>query len=106
MIPEKTFKAEEKQMRKGKSRLPVVRGACSSWVLAATAHNARRLPRPRKGGTITSCRISTPLVVAVRTVPSYPSIGLGREAEGGLVLAGEECQGARRGLVERGGGDT
>ena len=62
MIPEKTFKAEEKQMRKGKSRLPVVRGACSSWVLAATAHNARRLPRPRKGGTITSCRISTPLV--------------------------------------------
>ena len=44
--------------------------------------------------------------VAVRTVLSYPSIGLGREAEGGLVLAGEECQGARRGLVERGGGDT
>ena len=44
--------------------------------------------------------------VAVRTVPSYPSIGLGREAEGGLVLAGEECQGARRGLVERGGDDT
>ena len=44
--------------------------------------------------------------VAVRTVPSYPSIGLGREVEGGLVLAGEECQGARRGLVERGGGDT
>ena len=24
-------------------------------------------------------------------------LGLGREAEGGLVLAGEECQGARRG---------
>ena len=46
------------------------------------------------------------LCVAVCTVPSYPSIGLGREAEGGLVLAGEECQGARRGLVERGGGDT
>ena len=46
------------------------------------------------------------LLVAVRTVPSYPSIGLGREAEGGLVLAGEECQGVRRGLVERGGGDT
>ena len=44
--------------------------------------------------------------VAVRTVPSYPSIGLGREVEGGLVLAGEECQGVRRGLVERGGGDT
>ena len=44
--------------------------------------------------------------VAVCTVPSYPSIGLGREVEGGLVLAGEECQGARRGLVERGGGDT
>ena len=46
------------------------------------------------------------LCVAVCTVPSYPSIGLGREVEGGLVLAGEECQGARRGLVERGGGDT
>ena len=44
--------------------------------------------------------------VAVCTVPSYPSIGLGREVEGGLVLAGEECQGVRRGLVERGGGDT
>ena len=44
--------------------------------------------------------------VAVRTVPSYPSVGLGRDAEGGLVLAGEECQGARRGLVERGGDDT
>ena len=44
--------------------------------------------------------------VAVRTVPSYPSIGLGREVEGGLVLAGEECQGVRRGLVECGGGDT
>ena len=44
--------------------------------------------------------------VAVCTVPSYPSIGLGREAEGGLVLAGEECQGVRRGLVECGGGDT
>ena len=44
--------------------------------------------------------------VAVCTVLSYPSIGLGREVEGGLVLAGEECQGARRGLVERGGGDT
>ena len=46
------------------------------------------------------------LIVAVCTVLSYPSIGLGREAEGGLVLAEEECQGARRGLVERGGGDT
>ena len=46
------------------------------------------------------------LVVAVHTVLSYPSIGLGREVEGGLVLAGEECQGVRRGLVERGGGDT
>ena len=44
--------------------------------------------------------------VAVCTVLSYPSIGLGREVEGGLVLAGEECQGARRGLVEHGGGDT
>ena len=44
--------------------------------------------------------------VAVRTVLSYPSIGLGQEVEGGLVLAGEECQGARRGLVEHGGGDT
>ena len=44
--------------------------------------------------------------VAVCTVPSYPSIGLGREVEGGLVLTGEECQGARRGLVEHGGGDT
>ena len=46
------------------------------------------------------------LLVAVCTVLSYPSIGLGREVEGGLVLAGEECQGVRRGLVERGGGDT
>ena len=44
--------------------------------------------------------------VAVCTVLSYPSIGLGREVEGGLVLAGEECQGVRRGLVECGGGDT
>ena len=44
--------------------------------------------------------------VAVCTVLSYLSIGLGREVEGGLVLAGEECQGVRRGLVERGGGDT
>ena len=42
-------------------------------------------------------------LVAVCTVLSYPSIGLGREVEGGLVLAGEECQGVRRGLVERGG---
>ena len=39
-------------------------------------------------------------------MPSYLSIGLGREVEGRLVLAGEECQGVRRGLVERGGGDT
>ena len=31
-------------------------------------------------------------IVAVCTVLSYPSIGLGREVEGGLVLAGEECQ--------------
>ena len=45
-------------------------------------------------------------IVAVCTVLSYPSIGLGREVEGRLVLAGEECQGVRRGLVERGGGDT
>ena len=44
--------------------------------------------------------------VAVCTVLSYPSIGLGREVEGGLVLTGEECQGVRRGLVECGGGDT
>ena len=44
--------------------------------------------------------------VAVCTVLSYLSIGLGREVEGGLVLAGEECQGVRRGLVECGGGDT
>ena len=44
--------------------------------------------------------------VVVCTVLSYPSIGLGREVEGGLVLAGEECQGVRRGLVERSGGDT
>ena len=44
--------------------------------------------------------------VVVCTVLSYPSIGLGREVEGGLVLAGEECQGAQRGLVEHGGGDT
>ena len=44
--------------------------------------------------------------VVVCTVLSYPSIGLGREVEGGLVLAGEECQGVRRGLVEHGGGDT
>ena len=44
--------------------------------------------------------------VAVCTVLSYPSIGLGREVEGGLVLAGEECQGVRRGLVECGGGDN
>ena len=33
------------------------------------------------------------LVVAVCTVLSYLSIGLGQEVEGGLVLAGEECQG-------------
>ena len=46
------------------------------------------------------------ICVAVRTVLSYPSIGLGQEVEGGLVLAGEECQGVQRGLVERGGGDT
>ena len=44
--------------------------------------------------------------VTVCTVLSYPSIGLGQEVEGGLVLAGEECQGVQRGLVERGGGDT
>ena len=44
--------------------------------------------------------------VAVCTILSYPGIGLGQEVEGGLVLAGEECQGVRRGLVERGGGDT
>ena len=44
--------------------------------------------------------------VAVCTVLSYLSIGLGREVEGGLVLTGEECQGVRRGLVEHGGGDT
>ena len=31
--------------------------------------------------------------VAVCTVPSYLSIGLGQDVEGGLVLAGEECQG-------------
>ena len=46
------------------------------------------------------------LFVAVCTVLSYLSIGLGREVEGSLVLAGEECQGVRRGLVECGGGDT
>ena len=45
-------------------------------------------------------------VVAVCTVLSYLSIGLGREVEGGLVLTGEECQEVRRGLVEHGGGDT
>ena len=44
--------------------------------------------------------------VAVCTVLSYPSIGLGQEVEGGLVLAGEECQEAQRGLVERGDSDT
>ena len=44
--------------------------------------------------------------VVVCTLLSYPSIGLGREVEGRLVLAGEECQGVRRGLVECGGGDT
>ena len=46
------------------------------------------------------------LCVAVCTVLSYPSIGLGQEVEGGLVLAGEECQEARKSLVEHGGGDT
>ena len=49
---------------------------------------------------------ATVQIVAVCTVLSYPSIGLGREVEGGLVLAGEECQGVRRGLVERGDSDT
>ena len=44
--------------------------------------------------------------VAVCTVLSYPSVGLGRDVEGGLVLTGEECQGVRRGLVEHGGDDT
>ena len=44
--------------------------------------------------------------VVVCTVLSYPSIGLGQEVEGRLVLAGEECQGVRRGLVEHGGSDT
>ena len=32
-------------------------------------------------------------LVAVCTVLSYLSIGLGREVEGRLVLAGDECQG-------------
>ena len=45
-------------------------------------------------------------LVAVCTVLSYPSIGLGQEVEGRLVLAGEECQGVRRSLVECGSGDT